>query len=87
MGSPAILNREKAAALQEAIETVERLLGEEGGNERLYSAKHDVVGRSMPDYVMSMLVAELARVVAGQQERLGQLEEALTLKGSGGKKK
>ncbi len=46
-------------------------------SERLRSAQRDVTGRQMQDYVFSMLIAELVRVVADLQERIDKLEEAL----------
>lgn len=75
MASVEILNREKAIAVQEAAQTVVDLLGE--GSARLRSAEHDVVGRQMDDFVFAMLVAELTRVVAAQQERIEKLEAQL----------
>ncbi len=61
--------------MAEAVQTTERLLGED--SERLHSAQKDVVGKTMQDYVFSMLIAELVRVVDAQQERIDKLEEAL----------
>ena len=74
MASPGILIRDQAIALSEAIQTIEDLLGED--SERLHSAQHDVVGRGMPEYVFAMVVSELSRVVARQQERIEELEGA-----------
>ncbi len=83
MAGHQILNQRKAQAMQEAVQTTEGLLG--GESERLRSAQRDVVGKTMQDYVFSMLISELTRVVAGQQERIEALEE--TLARSGGKSK
>jgi hypothetical protein len=47
LASTTVFNREKAVALQEAIQTIVDLLGEDSA--RLGSAQHDVVGRQMPD--------------------------------------
>jgi hypothetical protein len=52
-------------------------LQEEAPNKRLHSAQHDAAGRTMTDYVLSMLVAELTRVVADQQKRIEELEARL----------
>jgi len=67
------LNRKKVLALRETFETIEHLLGEEASSERLRSAQRDVVGRTMDDFVFSMLLAELTRVVAAQQEEISVL--------------
>jgi hypothetical protein len=75
MAGPAVLVREQVIALQEAMQTIEELLGED--SPRLHSAQHDVVGRSMPDFVFSMVVGELTRVVARQAERIDELEKAV----------
>jgi hypothetical protein len=72
MASPEILLREQAIALSEAIQIIKGLLGED--SPRLYSAQHDVVGRGMPEYVSSMVIFELTKVVAAQQERIEALE-------------
>jgi hypothetical protein len=69
-----LLLRQKAIALSEASETIKDLLGDEAPSERLMSAQHDVAGRTMPDYVFAMVVSELTRVVAAQQERIDELE-------------
>jgi hypothetical protein len=69
------IEREKAVALAEAILTVEGLLG--GESARLRSARLDVTARSMAGFDVAMLAAELARVVADQEERIGRLEERL----------
>lgn len=71
MAGAVFLEQDKASAIQEAMQTVEGLLGE---SERLTRAQHDVTGRSMPDYVSAMLVAELVRVVTAQEERIKKLE-------------
>jgi hypothetical protein len=70
--------KRKAVALQEAIQTTERLLGEEAPSERLASAQQDVKGRGMQDFALSMLVSELTRVVVAQQERIEELEARLS---------
>lgn len=75
MAGTQVLRQRKAEAMQEAIQTAERLLGEE--SERLRSTQRDVVGKTMQDYVFSMLIAELTRVVAAQQERIEKLEAQL----------
>ena len=75
MASHQILNQRKAQAMAEAVQTTERLLGED--SERLRSAQKDAVGKTMQDYVFSMLIAELARVVDAQQERIEALEKDL----------
>ena len=75
MASLQILNQRKAQAMAEAVQTTERLLG--GESERLGSAQKDVAGRQMQDYVFSMLISELTRVVAGQRERIEALEKDL----------
>jgi uncharacterized small protein (DUF1192 family) len=67
-----VLNRERAIALSEASQTIERLLGED--SPRLHSAQHDVLGRGLPEYVFAMVVSELTKVVAAQQERIERLE-------------
>jgi hypothetical protein len=74
MAGAVFLGQEKATAIQEAIETVEDLLGGQDSSERLTSAQHDATGRTMPDYVSSMVIAELVRVVAAQEERIKKLE-------------
>jgi hypothetical protein len=75
MASLGHLEREKAVALQEAIGTVEGLLG--GESARLQSTRIDVTARSMAGFDVAMLAAELARVVADQQERIAGLEKRL----------
>jgi BMFP domain-containing protein YqiC len=63
----------KAVALDdETIEAIQGLLEEE--SERLLNAKHDVMGRNDFEYVSTMLLAELTRVVAAQDERIKELE-------------
>jgi hypothetical protein len=84
MAGLTVLNREKGLSLREAFETIERLVGEESG--RLHSAQHDVVGKQMDDFVFSVLIAELVRVVADQQERISELEKTLASEARGGKK-
>lgn len=74
MASTEILVREQANAISEAAQTIEDLLGED--SPRLHSAVHDVVGRTMPEFVFAMVVSELARVVDDQQERIEALERA-----------
>ncbi len=71
--------------MAEAVQTTERLLGED--SERLRSAQRDVVGRQMQDYVFSMLIAELVRVVDAQQERIDRLEKDLARSSKAGKTK
>lgn len=66
------LEVQKAQAIAEAIETTNGMLGDDSA--RLYSAKHDVVGSTDTGFVFAMLVAELARVAASQQERIERLE-------------
>lgn len=78
MASTGALLTEKAIALQEAVQTVESLLEED--SVRLTSAQQDVVGRGMDDFVSAMLIAELTRVVAAQQERIGELEKSTKAK-------
>lgn len=75
MAGAVFLEQEKARAIQEAIEIVEGLLKGEP-SERLTSAQHDTTGRTMPDYVFSMVMFELARVVDAQEERIAALEKA-----------
>ena len=75
MASYQVLNQRKAQAMAEAIQTTERLL--DGESERLHSAQRDVAGKTMQDYVFSMVIAELVRVVAGQQEQIDRLEKDL----------
>jgi hypothetical protein len=75
MAAPGVLVREQAIALQEAIQNIEELLGED--SERLYSAQHDALGRTMQEFVFAMVVSELARVVAAQQEQIDALEAKL----------
>jgi hypothetical protein len=77
MAGTEVLLREQAVALQEAVQTVERLLPEEGTSERLERAQTDMVGRGMDSFVFSMVVSELTRVVADQQERIEKLEKGL----------
>jgi len=72
------LEGEKFRALQDAVQTIEALLG--ASSDRLYSAQHDVVGRNMDSYVSAMALAELTRVVAAQQERVAELEKAASKK-------
>lgn len=74
MASTMVLETQKARAIAETIETTAGLIGE--NSERLYSAKHDIVGSTLPDYVLAMVLAELVRVVASQQERIEELEAA-----------
>jgi hypothetical protein len=69
-----VLQREQAIALSEATQTIEDLLGKD--SPRLYSAQHDALGRTMPEFVFAMVVSELTKVVAAQQERIEQLEKA-----------
>ena len=83
MASYQILNQRKAQAMAEAVQTTERLLG--GESERLHSAQKDVVGKTMQDYVFSMLISELTRVVDAQQERIEALEETLARSSETGK--
>jgi hypothetical protein len=71
--------KEQAIARLEAVEALERLLGEP--SERLYRAQHDVAARTDAMFVMSMIaaeqtrvVAELVRVVEHQQKRIEALE-------------
>jgi hypothetical protein len=73
-----VLHREQAIALSEAVQTIEDLLGAKAGDpgSRLHSAQHDVVGRTMEGYVFAMVVSELTKVVADQQERIAELEKA-----------
>lgn len=78
MADPIVLERQKDIALAEAIQVAERLLGDEAQRERLTSAQIDVVGRSMPEYRLTMLVAELTGVVADQQGKIAELEKAST---------
>ena len=78
MADVRLLETQKAQAIHEAMQTVEDLLGEPSG--RLHSAQYDVAGRTMPDYLAAMLISELARVVAHQQERIEALEEQLDAK-------
>ena len=85
MASTIILGAEQARALLEAQKTIEGLLGEQ--SPRIYSAQNDVVGRTMPEYVSAMTLAELVRVVAAQQERIEQLESAAKPKAGGATKK
>jgi hypothetical protein len=77
MAGHQVLHREQAIALQEATQTIERLLGEGNPSPRLQSATHDVLGRTMPEFVFAMVVSELTRVVAAQQQRIEQLEAKL----------
>jgi hypothetical protein len=77
MASPEILIRDQAIALQEAIQTIEGLLGEGTPSPRLYSALHDAAGQTMPEFVFAMVVSELTRVVADQQEQIYELEAKL----------
>ncbi len=74
MASHAVLEQQKAQALQEAVQTIEGLQGEQ--SPRIYSAQNDVVGRTMPEYVSAMTLAEAVRVLAAQQERIEKLERA-----------
>ncbi len=85
MASTIILEQQKAQALQEALQTIEGLLGEQ--SPRIYSAQNDVAGRNMAEYVSAMALAELVRVVAAQQERIEQLESAAKPKAGGATKK
>ena len=71
--------------MAEAVQTTERLLG--GESERLHSAQKDVVGKTMQDYVFSMLVSELTCVAADQQERIDRLEKELARSSKAGKTK
>ena len=66
---------QKAIAMDEALETIQRLLGEGSPSDRLVSARDDVTASTMDDFVFSMLIAELTRVVAAQQERIDALEK------------
>ncbi len=55
-------------------------MGEESPSTLLHSAQHDVTGRSMHGFALTVLVAELTRVVAllaPQDERITELEKAL----------
>ncbi len=61
--------------MAEAVQTAERLLDEE--SERLRSARKDVVGRQMQDYVFSMLMAELVRVTLTESRRPPQSSQPL----------
>lgn len=83
MAGPDALARLQALSAQEAFRIIEGLLDEK--STRLHSAQYDVVGKLQPDFVSMMLIAELARVVASQQERIEQLEAGLeaTVKKSG----
>lgn len=84
MASAAVLEAQKHQALAEAIQTTHGLLGEESA--RLHSAQHDVVGRTDTSFVFAMLVAELSRVVASQQERIERLEASLEASATPAKK-
>ena len=77
------LEVQKAQAIAEAIETTGGMLN--GESERLHSAKYDVVGSTDADFVSAMLIAELARVVASQQERIEQLEAGTPVAKKSGK--
>ena len=75
MAAPQFIEQQKAVALQESIQSIERLLGEP--SERLYSAQFDVAGRTDPHYVSAMLVSELVRVVARQQAEIEALKDQI----------
>jgi hypothetical protein len=77
VAAPEILLREQAIAMQEAVQSIEDLLGEGTPSPRLYSAQHDVAGKTMEGFVFAMVVSELTRVVAAQQQRIEQLEAKL----------
>jgi hypothetical protein len=74
------INLIRAKAQVEVAETIEDLLGEE--SERLMRARVDAVGSQDQAFVLSMQVAELTRLVAGQQERITALESKSRRKGS-----
>lgn len=79
------LLKEQARAQQEAMELIERLLGEE--SPRLASAQHDVTGRTMPEFRTAMIVSELARAVAALQQRVEELEATAPKPKKGAQKK
>jgi hypothetical protein len=74
------INLIRAKAQVEVAQTIEHLLGEE--SERLMRARVDAVGSQDQAFVVSMQVAELTRLVAGQQERITALESKSRRKGS-----
>ncbi len=74
MASVGYLETLKAQAVAEAIERVEQLL--DGPSEPLERARLDHQARSMAGFDAAALAAELARVVARQEERIAALEAA-----------
>jgi len=76
MASTILLEQTKAQAQAEAVRTVAGILGEVLPD-RLVSAQVDLVAMSMTDYSLSVVAAELAKLVADQQERIADLEARL----------
>jgi hypothetical protein len=76
MAGIAELETQKAQAIDEAIRTLEELLGGEG-SPRLYSARFDVQARSMAGFDVAMVVADLTRVVAQQHKELAETRRSL----------
>lgn len=67
MTSTAILEQRKALAVQEALEVVHEDLSELGlATERLVETKNEPLAQ--PEYVLPILVAELARALGAERE-------------------
>ena len=76
MADHSYLRRVAARELDQAVATLEELLGEESeARDSLYTAQRDVGGRGDPDFRSAVLVGALARVVTDQQRRTSMYKE------------